>query len=261
MGFGETKARCELNALCRIFQDGSRLTWGHQPTKTAVETLTPAIFLPSARCAHICMASPGFASTDMHDGMRRFFFTGLAFLLSFLASGEGVAAGIDWRLRVLTPTQESGSLTDNGTKSTSPPTTSGLGFHIVMSNGFGFGTTRVRSKGTISANSVSSTSDNVDLSYTFGERWSVTLGVGWGLTGKATLIESGTRYDTENLRGGSGFALFGIPFLGGEALLGFRQTSISYLDLKCDSGSSTTTRVNPLKTDTQQVLLGFGFLF
>ncbi len=150
----------------------------------------------------------------MHDGMRRIFFTGLALLLGFLGNGEGVAAGIDWRLRMLMPTQESGSLTDNGTKSTSPPTTSGLGFHIVMSNGFGFGTTRVRSKGTISANSVSSTSDNVDLSYTFGERWSVTLGVGWGLTGKATLTESGTRYDTENLRGGSGFALFGIPFLG-----------------------------------------------
>jgi len=226
-----------------------------------METAMPSFSCQVLGAPYICMASPGFASTDIHDGMRRIFFTGLALLLGFLGNGEGVAAGIDWRLRMLMPTQESGSLMDNRTKSTSSSTTSELGFHIVLSNGFGFGATGLRSKGTVNGNSASTTSDNVDLSYTFGQRWSVTLGVGWALTGKATLTESSTRYDTENLRGGGGFALLGMPFLGGEALLGFRQSRVRYLDLKYDSGSSTTTRANPLKTDIQQVLLGFGFLF
>jgi len=207
------------------------------------------------------MASPGFASTDLHNRMRRRFFTGLAVLLALLVGGPGRAAGIDWRLRVLNPSMESGTLVDNQTKSTSAPTTSGLGVHIVLANGFGFGATGLRSKGTVNGNSVSMTSDNADLSYTFGQRWSMTLGVGWALTGKATLTESGTRYDTENLRGGSGFLLLGMPFLGGEVLLGFRQTNVRYQDLKYDSGSSTTTRANPLEAKTQQGLVGFGFLF
>ncbi len=207
------------------------------------------------------MASPGLRSLDLHNGMRRFFFTGLAAALVFLGGGKGEAAGIDWRLRMLTPMQEVGSFTDNQTKSSSAPNTSGFGMHIVMSNGFGFGATGLYSKGTVNGNAATATSSNVDLSYTFGEAWSVTLGAGWALKGKATLTENGTRYETENLRGGSGFVLFGMPFLGGEVLLGFRQNSVSYLDLKYDSGSATTTRANLLKSDTQQVMLGLGFLF
>ena len=55
-----------------------------------------------------------------------------------------------------------------------------------------------------------------------------TFGAGRLINGRGELNMNGESYATENSNGGAVFIIFGIPFFGGEFLLGYRKNNIEY---------------------------------
>jgi len=125
---------------------------------------------------------------------------------------------------------------------------------------YGLGFNQMSFKSTASTNSVYEMENTtLDLSYTFGDKWTATAGLGYvfGGKGEITINSSNQKYETESVSGYALFGLFGIEWESVEGLIGTRYNSIKYSDLT----SQNYTSAVPLNITVTELVLGFGYSF
>ena len=125
---------------------------------------------------------------------------------------------------------------------------------------YGLGFNQMSFKSTASPNSVYEMENTtLDLSYTFGDEWTATAGLGYvfGGKGEITINSSNQKYETESVSGYALFGLFGIEWESIEGLIGTRYYSLKYSDLT----SPLYTAAVPLNLTVTELVLGFGYRF
>ena len=125
---------------------------------------------------------------------------------------------------------------------------------------YGLGFNQMSFKSTASPNSVYEMENTtLDLSYTYGDKWTATAGLGYVFRGKGeiTINSSNQKYETESVSGYALFGLFGIEWESVEGLIGTRYNSIKYSDLT----SQNYTSAVPLNITVTELVLGFGYSF
>jgi len=130
----------------------------------------------------------------------------------------------------------------------------------VIWEGYGLGFNQMSFKSTASPNSVYEMENTtLDLSYTFGDEWTATAGLGYvfGGKGEITINSSNQKYETESVSGYALFGLFGIEWESIEGLIGTRYYSLKYSDLT----SQNYTVAVPLNLTVTELVLGFGYIF
>ena len=125
---------------------------------------------------------------------------------------------------------------------------------------YGLGFNQMSFKSTASPNSVYELENTtLDLSYTYGDKWTATAGLGYVFRGKGeiTINSSNQKNETESVSGYALFGLFGIEWESVEGLIGTRYNSIKYSGLT----SQNYTAAVPLDLTVTEFVLGFGYSF
>ena len=182
----------------------------------------------------------------------------VAFLMLTAFSAEAVEL---WRLRYFVPTSAESEITFGSSKATEKLNTSGHSGILVFANGIGVGYSTLRSNVILEGVSYIFRNDSLDLSYTIGNSLSFTFGAGRLINGRGELSRSGVSYATANSTGGAVFFNLGIPFIGGELLLGYRQNKIEYKNYQSQISGKTVTLADHVKLLSSQVSVGIGFIF
>ena len=182
----------------------------------------------------------------------------VAFLMLTVFSAEAVEL---WRLRYFVPTSAESEITFGSSKAAEKLNTSGHSGNLVFANGIGVGYSTLRSNVKLEGVSYIFRNDSLDLSYTIGNSLSFTFGAGRLINGRGDLSLNGVSYATENSTGGAVFFNLGIPFIGGELLLGYRQNKIEYKNYQSQISGKTVTLADPVKLLSNQVSVGIGFIF
>ena len=103
---------------------------------------------------------------------------------------------------------------------------------------YGLGTTQMSYKTKSSSNNdYEMLNSTTDFSYTYGEDWTVTVGLGNVSGGNGTIIlsSSGRKYSTTSVSGKSLFGVFGMEWEDYEGLLGFRFNTSKYSGFQSQS--------------------------
>ena len=102
---------------------------------------------------------------------------------------------------------------------------------------------------------------SLDLSYTIGEDWTVTAGVGYvyGGKGSITSASSARKYETESVSGFALFGLLGMVWEGLEGLIGARYYSTNYTEFKSTNTSEFYTLGKPYSIGGAQLIFGLGY--
>ena len=149
------------------------------------------------------------------------------------------------RLRQLNGSQSKDSLSVKTTSNT------------IIWNSWGIGQTSENFLNTNSGYNFDMQTQFVDLSYTLGESWTTTLGVGIPSgTGKIT-NSSNTEYKSSTVSGIGYFAVFGLEIGIFEFLVGHRVNNVEYS--KFESGS--TDLDTKYKVSGGQTMIGLGLSF
>jgi len=165
------------------------------------------------------------------------------------------------RLRYFVPTSAESEITFGSKKNAEQHSISGHSGNFVFANGIGVGYCTERSNISLEGVSHSFRNNILDLSYTIGDSVSFSFGAGQLINGRGELILKDVSYVTENSKGGSIFISFGIPFLGGDFLLGYRQNNVEYKNYKNQFSSNTVTLAEPVKLLSRNVNIGIGLIF
>ena len=166
-----------------------------------------------------------------------------------------------WRLRYLVPTSAESEITFGSSKAAEKLNTSGHSGNLVFANGIGVGYSTLRSNVILDRVSYIFRNDSLDLSYTIGNSLSFTFGAGRLINGRGELSLNGVSYATANSSGGAVFFNLGIPFFGGELLLGYRQNNIEYKNYQSQISGKTVTLADHVKLLSSQLSVGIGFIF
>ena len=177
-------------------------------------------------------------------------------LSGFYASAEEL-----WRLRYFVPTSSESEITRGSSKGTDKLNTSGHGGNLVFANGIGLGYSTVRTNGNLGGIDYKFKNHSLDLSYTIGDTLSLTVGAGRLIYGRGELSMNGTSYVTESSSGESLFMNFGIPFIGGELLMAYRQNNTEYQNYQSKISGKSVMLADSVKLLSGQISAGFGFLF
>ena len=129
--------------------------------------------------------------------------------------------------------------------------------NTIIWNSWGIGQTSEKFLNTKSGYTFDMETQFVDVSYTLGESWTTTLGVGIPSgTGKIT-TSSNAEYKSSTVSGGGYFAVFGLEIGIFEFLLGHRASNVEYS--KFEFGS--TALETKYKVSGGQTLIGLGLSF
>ena len=101
-------------------------------------------------------------------------------------------------------------------------------------NSWGIGQSVLKYKTSKSDTSYDVSNTSTDLSYTFGDEWTLTLGLGSVSGGKGTITSSSKEYTTSKVSGSGYFGMVGVEFGILEVLVGYRKVSIEYTDFQKD---------------------------
>ena len=149
------------------------------------------------------------------------------------------------RLRQMNGSQSKDSLSVKTTSNT------------IIWNSWGIGQTSEKFLNTKSGYTFDMQTQFVDLSYTLGESWTTTLGVGIPSgTGKIT-TSSNSEYKSTTVSGSGYFAVFGLEIGIFEFLVGHRVNNVEYS--KFESGS--TALDTKYKVSGGQSMIGLGLSF
>ena len=179
----------------------------------------------------------------------------------FMFISMHVAAEKPWRLRYSVPTSDVSKITRGSSKTSDKLNNSGHSGNLVFANGIGFGYNTLRTNGDLEGIVYRFKNHSLDLAYTIGNELSFTLGAGRLVYGRGEQSLNGTSYVTESSSGETLFMNFGIPFIGGELLLGYRQNNIEYNNFQNSIKGKSVILKDSVILISSQLNAGFGFLF
>ena len=191
----------------------------------------------------------------MHK-FRTIILTGIILLIGFYATADEV-----WRLRYSTLISGENEITRDSSSSSAELSTSGHSVNFVFANGIGLGYSTAMTNGNLEDISYKFKNSSLDLSYTIGRSFSFTLGTGIMINGRGEIILDGEGYTTESISGESIFLNLGIPFFGGEFLLGYSQDNSKFKNYQCQMSGKSVILAEPVKLVSGQINAGIGFLF
>ena len=180
----------------------------------------------------------------------------LIMLKSFFLAADEV-----WRLRYLTLNSAENVITRNSISTSAEMSTSGHSGNFVFANGIGLGFSTTMTNGNLEEISYKFKNSILNLSYTIGKSFSFTLGTGIMINGRGEIILDGEGYTTESVSGESIFLNLGIPFFGGEFLLGYRQDNSKFKNYQCQMSGKSVILAEPVNLVSGQINVGIGFLF
>ena len=183
------------------------------------------------------------------------------FLSFLILSGLSVSAEEQWRLRYFVPTSAESEISRGTSKETEKLNTAGHGGIFVFANGIGVGYNTVRTNGSLGEIDYKFKNNSLDLSYTIGSMLSLTVGAGRLIYGRGELNLSGVSYVTESSTGDALFMNFGIPFVGGEILFGYRQENSIYKNYQSQIAGNNVILADSVNSLSGHVNAGFGFVF
>ena len=130
----------------------------------------------------------------------------------------------------------------------------------IIWDGVGIGQSILKYKTTHSGKSVDLENTMIDLSYTFGDEYTLTLGNSAVYSGKfiGTTNSDGQKYNSTNVYGYGHFSIFGVEYGIFEILLGYQFMKYAYLKLKSES---TATYWSSFNDSGSLYLLGIGIVF
>jgi len=172
-----------------------------------------------------------------------------------------LAADEVWRLRYSTLISAENVITRNSISSSAEMSTSGHSGNFIFANGIGLGYSTAMTNGNLEDISYKFKNSSLDLSYTIGRSFSFTLGTGKMINGRGEIILDGEGYTTESVSGESIFLNLGIPFFGGEFLLGYRQDNSKFKNYQCQMSGKSVILAEPVNLVSGQINAGIGFLF
>ena len=191
----------------------------------------------------------------MHS-FRTIISTAIILLIGFYATADEV-----WRLRYSTLISGENEITRDSSSSSAELSTSGHSVNFVFANGIGLGYSTAMANGNLEDISYKFKDSSLDLSYTIGRSFSFTLGTGIMINGRGEIILDGEGYTTESVSGESVFLNLGIPFFGGEFLLGYRQDNTKFKNYQCQMSGKSVILNDPVNLVSGQINAGIGFLF
>ena len=128
-------------------------------------------------------------------------------------------------------------------------------------NSWGIGQSVLKYKNTKTTTSYDLSNTSTDLSYTFGDELSLTLGLGTVSGGKGTITSSSKDYTTSKVSGSSYFGMVGVEFGIFEVLVGYRKLNFGYKDFQRDSSGTTVTLGTNYEVSGGLLMMGFGLSF
>ena len=129
----------------------------------------------------------------------------------------------------------------------------------IIWDGVGIGQTDFKYKAIHSEKSVDIENTMIDLSYTFGDEYTFTLGSSAVYSGKFIGTTSdGQKYNSTNVFGYGHFSIFGVEYGIFEILLGYQFIKYAYLDLESES---TAIYWSSFNDSGSLYLLGIGIVF
>jgi len=129
----------------------------------------------------------------------------------------------------------------------------------IIWDGVGIGQSVLKYKTTHSEKSVDLENTMIDLSYTFGDEYTLTLGSSTVYSGKFIGTTSdGQKYNSTNVFGYGHFSIFGVEYGIFEILLGYQFIKYAYLDLESES---TAIYWSSFNDSGSLYLLGIGIVF
>jgi len=172
-----------------------------------------------------------------------------------------LAADEVWRLRYSTVTSAENEITRGSSTSPAEMSTSGHSGNFVFANGIGLGYSTTMTNGNLEDISYKFKNSSLDLSYTIGSSFSFTLGAARMINGRGEITIDEVDYSTESVSGESIFLNLGIPFFGGEFLLGYRQDNSKFKNYQCQMSGKSVILTEPVNLLSAQINAGIGFLF
>ena len=129
----------------------------------------------------------------------------------------------------------------------------------IIWDGVGIGQSVFKNKTSHSDKSVDLENTMIDLSYTFGDEYTFTLGSSTVSSGKFIGTTSdGQKYNSTNVFGYGHFSIFGVEYGIFEILLGYQYIKYAYLDLESES---TAIYWSSFNDSGSLYLLGIGIVF
>ena len=129
----------------------------------------------------------------------------------------------------------------------------------IIWDGVGIGQSVLKYKTSHSEKSVDIENTMIDLSYTFGDEYTLTLGSSTVYSGKFIGTTSdGQKYNSTNVFGYGHFSIFGVEYGIFEILLGYQYIKYAYLDLESES---TAIYWSSFNDSGSLYLLGIGIVF
>ena len=129
----------------------------------------------------------------------------------------------------------------------------------IIWDGVGIGRSVLKYKTSHSEKSVDIENTMIDLSYTFGDEYTLTLGNSAVYSGKFIGTTSdGQKYNSTNVFGYGHFSIFGVEYGIFEILLGYQFVKYAYLDLESES---TAIYWSSEDVAGSLYLLGIGIVF
>jgi len=123
----------------------------------------------------------------------------------------------------------------------------------------GIGQTVLKYKTIESGNTVDLENTSMDLSYTYGYEYTLTLGISSVDSGELSGITSDSKiYNSSNVEGSGYFSIFGIEFGIFEILLGYKYIRYTFIDLESES---TSLYWSSFSDSGSQYLTGIGLVF
>ena len=129
----------------------------------------------------------------------------------------------------------------------------------IIWDGVGIGQSVLKYKTSHSEKTVDIENTMIDLSYTFGDEYTFTLGSSAVYSGKFIGTTSdGQKYNSTNVFGYGHFSIFGVEYGIFEILLGYQFIKYAYLDLESES---TAIYWSSFNDSGSLYLLGIGIVF
>ena len=191
----------------------------------------------------------------MHS-LRTIILTSLILLGGFYATADEF-----WRLRYSKLISGDNEITRESRSSSAELSMSGQSGNFIFANGIGLGYSTTMANGNLEDISYKFKNNTLDLSYTIGSSLSFTLGTGKMINGRGKIIVDSEGYKTESVSGESFFLSLGIPFFGGELLLGYRQDNSKFENYQCQMSGESVILNESVKLVSGQLNAGIGFIF